>query len=82
MIQKVPGFYVKNYFLYHALRLKTKIGSVLLLWLILGSTILFAIDSLRIRILLILIGCGVTIHLITIKTLAEEQISKKLSPHN
>jgi len=73
---KVLGLYVKNYILFHAITLKAKLFSIFLLWLILGSTIIFIIDSLFVRIILTMIGLGVTTHLITIKTLTNEMVNQ------
>ena len=66
---KYLGPYIQNYRLYKAIPLKTKIITLLFLWATLGCTIIFAVQKILIRIILILIGLGVTLHLTTMKTL-------------
>ena len=65
---KVFGSYIKNYREEKGIPLKVKIIAIIFLWItIMVSTLLF-IDVFWIRILLILIAVGVTIHILTIKT--------------
>lgn len=65
---KVFGSYIKNYREGKGIPLKVKIIAIIFLWItIMVSTLLF-IDVFWIRILLILIAVGVTIHILTIKT--------------
>ncbi len=69
---RVLGLYIYSYLTYRAITLKAKVTMILTLWLVMGSTIIFFIDPLWLRILLAVIGCGVTVHLVTIKTLTAE----------
>jgi uncharacterized membrane protein YbaN (DUF454 family) len=64
------GEYLRRYRSGEGLPLKVKISTISLLWISLGASALFAIpDSmLWVRILLGLIGTGVTIHLVRIRT--------------
>jgi hypothetical protein len=65
---RVFGSYIDNYRRGKGIPMKVKIISIFLLWItILLSAILF-IDTIWIKILLILIAIGVTIHLLTIRT--------------
>ena len=70
------GGYIRNYRKYHAIKRRTKIVSIALLWITLGVSAHLVIN-LYIHILLTLVGIGVTIHLLRIKTLetvlAQEQ---------
>lgn len=63
------GPYIRNFQEYKALPKKTKIYSVSLLWItILVSAIFFA-DAIWLKIILIAIAIGVTIHILSFKTL-------------
>ena len=65
---KYLGPYIDNYIKYRAIPLKSKIISISMLWI----TILFSVyivNPILLKILLLCIASGVTIHLLTIKTL-------------
>jgi len=66
------GPYIRNYREFRALTLRTKIMTVVLLWITLGFTIFGLIDNLMIQIALILIGLGVTLHVLRYKTLPHD----------
>ncbi len=66
------GPYIRNYREFRALTLRTKIMTIVLLWITLGFTILGLIDNLMIQIALILIGSGVTLHVLRYKTLPRD----------
>lgn len=62
------GPYISNYIKYRAIPLRSKISTIALLW----ATILLSIalvDPLWLKILLLTIAIGVTIHIVTLKTL-------------
>jgi len=71
----VFGKYVRNYREHHAITLPAKLVSLVLLW----GTILYSatsiVESLFVRILLGLIAVGVTIHLLTLKTLTRAMLA-------
>ncbi|MCX7746474.1 MAG: YbaN family protein [Clostridia bacterium] len=69
---KIFGEYIYNYMTYRAVKRSTKIGALLFLWLTLGISI-FAAASFYLRILLLIVGIGVSIHLFTLKTLRNEK---------
>lgn len=77
---RVFGEYIRNYRQYRAVKRRTKIISIVLLWVTLGISI-YLVDVLYVRILLYVVGVGVTVHLILIKTLesvlAEKERSKR-----
>ena len=56
------GGYLKNYLEGKAMSLKAKICSLGILWGVIGCTAAFITDSLVIRIVLLAVGCGVTVH--------------------
>ena len=65
------GNYIKNYREGRGIPLSGKLLSVFLLWLTIGYSAIFAVPILLIRILLILIAIGVTIHILSLKTLKQ-----------
>jgi uncharacterized membrane protein YbaN (DUF454 family) len=62
------GPYLENYKSGQGLSIKDKVITITLLWLTIGTSMFFFIDSLWVKILLALIAMGVTTHLIRIKT--------------
>lgn len=65
------GVYIKNYRQKKGMPLKIKIFTVVLLWLTILVSVIFAVQSLAVRIILITIAIGVSIHVLSIKTLKE-----------
>ena len=65
------GTYIRNYREGRGMALKAKILTLLLLWMTIGLTSLYLVDSLVTRIILIMIASGVTLHLVRIKTYQE-----------
>ena len=65
------GVYIKNYRQKKGMSLKIKILTVALLWLTILISVIFAIQSLALRIVLIIIAIGVSVHLLSLKTLKE-----------
>jgi uncharacterized membrane protein YbaN (DUF454 family) len=63
------GSYIRNYRQRKGIPLTVKIFTLALLWLTIGTSATFAVQSLTVRIILILIAIGVSIHILTIKTL-------------
>lgn len=66
---KLFGLYIRNYREYKAIPLKMKISSIVLLWITITFSILYVVDSTAMKIILALIGIGVTIHILHYKTL-------------
>ena len=64
---KICGKFIKDYKEGRGIPLKFKILTIILLWITIGSTIVFSINILWVKILLFLIAIGVTIHIIRIK---------------
>jgi len=65
---KIFGQYIKNYEEKSGLTIKSKIINILFLWLMILVSFFFFTSDAIIRILLLLIAVGVTIHLLMIKT--------------
>ncbi|NDW13337.1 DUF454 domain-containing protein [Bacteroides sp. 214] len=62
------GPYILNFREHKTIPLRAKIVSVSLLWITILYCIFFVIDNLWIRILLLCIATGVTIHILSFKT--------------
>lgn len=67
---KVFGRYIYNYMTYRAVMKRTKIVAMVLLWASLLISIL-VVDNLHIRLLLLVVGLAVSIHIATLKTLIQ-----------
>jgi len=65
------GSYIKNYREHKAVGKRTKILTLLLLWLALSYSAIVVVNNLYIRILLLIIGIGVTIHVLSLRTLSK-----------
>ncbi len=63
------GSYIKNYLEGKGVSLKAKVLSISLLWITIGYSVIFVVNTFQIRVILILIAIGVTIHLLFIRTL-------------
>lgn len=66
------GVYIRNYRQKKGMPLKIKILTVVLLWLTILVSVIFAVQSLAVRIILIIIAFGVSLHILSIKTLKEQ----------
>lgn len=75
MNHKIFGAYIYSYLTYKAIPKKTKVGTIIFLWATLITSIII-VSSLHISIFLIVVGIGVTIHLMMLKTLSQEDIRK------
>jgi uncharacterized membrane protein YbaN (DUF454 family) len=65
------GNYIKNYRERKAVLLKIKVISIFFLWVAIGYSVIFVVYILLGKIILILIATGVTIHILSIKTLKQ-----------
>jgi len=70
------GPYIDNYVKYRAVSKQSKVISILVLWSVMLSTILFGITQLWLKALLVGIAGGVTVHLVLLKTLTPEMMEK------
>ena len=64
---KLVGSYLRNYLEGKAMSLKAKLWSISILWIVIGCTAAFVIDSLIIKIVLLAVGSGVTVHVALLK---------------
>ena len=68
------GNYVRNYLEGRGMSLRNKIWTISLLWIAILCTAFLVTESLVIRIILAVVLIGVTIHILLIRTLKNEQI--------
>jgi len=67
------GAYLRNYLQGKGMPRKIKIITVLLLWVTITCSIIFAVQGLIIRVLLLVVAIGVSIHILLIKTTEENK---------
>ena len=67
------GNYIKNYLEGKGVPLKVKVLSISFLWITVGYSVVFVVNIFPIRVILILIAIGVTIHLLSIRTLKKRR---------
>ena len=65
---RILGAYIRNYFEGRGMSRKSKVITLVLLWITIGLTIIFGIQNIVIRIILVAIALGVTIHISRLKT--------------
>jgi uncharacterized membrane protein YbaN (DUF454 family) len=64
---RILGVYVKNYVEGKEMPLRVKIFTILLLWATIGLTIIFGVQNAVVRVVLISVAIGVTIHISRIR---------------
>ncbi len=67
------GNYIKNYHEGRGIPLKFKIFTIFLLWITILFSIYYVIDNFWFEVILFIIAIGVTIHIITLKTLKQKK---------
>ena len=67
------GAYVRSYLQGRGMPLKIKVLTILLLWVTITCSSIFAVQALIIRVILVLVAIGVTVHIILIKTTPKNQ---------
>lgn len=68
MNNRLFGSYIRNYREGRGIAIPAKIFTLSLLWITMGCTMVFALESMIMRLILIAIGVGVTLHVILVKT--------------
>ena len=71
---RVFGAYVRSYIEGRGMPVRIKIFTILLLWLTIGLSVIFGVQNIVIRIVLICIAVGVTAHISLIKKRKVEDI--------
>ena len=69
MNNKWLGNYIKNYREKKSIPLKVKVLCLSFLWLTIGYSVLFVVNIFLLKVILILIAIGVTIHVLSFRTL-------------
>lgn len=69
------GSYIRNYREYKAVPKRTKTATLILLWATIGYTSFAVLNSWFIRLILLFVAVGVTVHVLRIKTLSKEILS-------
>ena len=73
MNHKVLGIYIRSYIKYRGVSKQQKIIAILTLWITMSISI-YMIDKPIVKILLVLIGLGVTTHILMLRTLAKDEM--------
>ena len=73
------GAYVRNYLDGRGMPRKIKIATILLLWITIACSIIFAVQALVIRVILLVVAVGVTVHIMLIKTTPKDQGQDRVS---
>lgn len=72
------GSFIKNYREQRAITRQAKVVTLLLLWGTLGYTAIWVTSALVVHVLLMLVGIGVTLHVLHYKTLTPEMPSENV----
>ncbi len=70
--QKYLGKYIENYLHHKTISTNTKISALSFLWITITASVLFIVEKLIIKILLLAIAIGVTIHILSFKSKIEK----------
>ena len=63
------GSYIRNYLERKGVPLRAKVVTVTLLWVTIGSSVAFVVEILVVKLILVLIAIGVSIHILSVRTL-------------
>ena len=66
---KLFGYYIRSYLERKGVPLKVKVLALTVLWITIGSSAIFVVQDIVIRLILGLIAVGVSIHILRIRTL-------------
>jgi hypothetical protein len=70
------GAYIRHYREHRAITLRAKVVTLVLLWGVIGYTALGIVGAWWVRILLGIIAVAVTVHILHLKTLTQEALSR------
>jgi uncharacterized membrane protein YbaN (DUF454 family) len=73
MNNRLFGRYIKNYVSGGGIPLHAKVVILIFLWVTIGISAIFVVSSLVLRIVLACVAVGVSIHIVTIRTLRSER---------
>ena len=72
---RILGTYIRHYIDGKGMPLKIKLFTIALLWIAISSTVAFTVDELVVRITLVLVAIGVSVHIFLIKGNKKAKIS-------
>jgi len=72
------GSYVRNYMEHRATTMATKVTSISMLWIFIGASAVFFTESWIVRALLLVVAVGVTIHLVSLRTIGRGRCSREI----
>jgi uncharacterized membrane protein YbaN (DUF454 family) len=64
---RILGSYIRHYIDGKGMPLRVKLFTIAFLWIAICSTVAFAVDDLAVRIILVLVSIGVSVHIALIK---------------
>ena len=67
------GNYIKNYLEGKGIPLRVKVLSISFLWIAIGYSVVFVVHIFPVRMVLVLIAIGVTIHILSLRTLKQQK---------
>jgi uncharacterized membrane protein YbaN (DUF454 family) len=73
------GPYIRGYREHKAITSRARLVALLLLWGTLAYSAIVVVEALTVRVLLLVVGVGVTLHLVSLKTLTPEMLSEERS---
>jgi uncharacterized membrane protein YbaN (DUF454 family) len=65
------GKYIRNYLQGKGIPLKLKLLSIAVLWITIGFSVAFVVEGVPVRVILILVAIGVSVHVLSVRTLKE-----------
>jgi uncharacterized membrane protein YbaN (DUF454 family) len=66
---KLFGSYIRNYLERKGISLRAKVVTLTLLWITIGSSVAFVVETLVLKLILVIIAIGVSIHILSVRTL-------------
>ncbi|MDD3876830.1 MAG: DUF454 family protein [Bacteroidales bacterium] len=66
---RILGLYIKGYIEKKGIPLKIKIINLILLWSLIGYSVIFIVETLSLKIILFIIAAAVSTHILMLKTL-------------
>ena len=82
LTNRLCGSYIDNYRSGRGLPLKQKLLTIVVLWLTIGVSAIFFVEIWWVRLILLLVALGVTLHLLHIKTYKPELDGQLTKPQN
>ncbi|MGI5818220.1 MAG: YbaN family protein [Armatimonadota bacterium] len=65
---RILGAYIRDYLSGEGIPVRMKLFTIGLLWVTIGFSVVFAVEIMAVRVLLVAIAVGVTVHIVSIRT--------------